>query len=41
MEKSVSKNQRTHDLWKKDLDHLIHPYTNFKNFPTEGSVVYD
>ncbi len=28
------------DLWSKDRDHIIHPYTNFQKFKTEGSVVF-
>ena len=28
------------NLWKKDRDHFIHPYTNFQKFKTEGSVVF-
>ncbi|PWJ42413.1 aminotransferase [Sediminitomix flava] len=28
------------EIWEKDQAHLIHPYTNYKKFNTEGSVVY-
>lgn len=28
------------DLWEKDRDHFIHPYTNFQKFKVEGSVVF-
>lgn len=27
-------------LWRKDKDHVLHPYTNFAAFEREGSVVY-
>ena len=33
-------NATSQDLWKKDRDHFLHPYTNFEKFQTEGSVVY-
>ena len=26
--------------WQKDLDHVIHPYTNFLNFKKEGSTIF-
>ena len=29
----------TQDLWKKDRDHFIHPWTDFSVFKEEGSVV--
>lgn len=29
----------THDLWKKDLDHYVHPWTDFNVFHEEGSLV--
>ncbi|MDP4821967.1 MAG: aminotransferase class III-fold pyridoxal phosphate-dependent enzyme, partial [Saprospiraceae bacterium] len=28
------------ELWKKDRDHVIHPYTNFEKFGTDGAVIY-
>jgi adenosylmethionine-8-amino-7-oxononanoate aminotransferase len=28
------------EIWKKDKDHVIHPYTNFENFKDVGSVIY-
>ncbi len=28
------------NIWKNDLDHLIHPYTNFSKFKNEGSTIY-
>ena len=31
---------RTKELWEKDLKHVVHPYTNFKKFSKEGSVIY-
>ena len=30
----------TQSIWQKDKDHFLHPYTNLKDFPNEGSVVY-
>ena len=30
----------TADLWRKDRDHVLHPYTNFAAFDREGSTVY-
>lgn len=27
-------------LWQKDVDHVIHPYTNFLNFKKEGSTIF-
>lgn len=35
MIKSQSKN-----YWKLDKEHVVHPYTNFEKFGTEGSVIY-
>lgn len=32
---------RTQELWDKDNQHFIHPYTNFAHFSTEGSVIYE
>ena len=29
----------TQDLWKKDLDHYVHPWTDFSVFHEEGSLV--
>jgi len=29
----------TKDLWRKDKDHFLHPWTDFSNFADEGSVV--
>ncbi len=29
----------TQDLWQKDVDHYIHPWTDFRVFHTEGSLV--
>ena len=29
----------TADLWRKDRDHYIHPWTDFSTFKEEGSVV--
>ena len=29
----------TEDLWRKDKDHYIHPWTDFSVFKDEGSVV--
>lgn len=30
----------TEDLWQKDRDHVIHPYTNFEKFGEDGAVIY-
>jgi putrescine aminotransferase len=30
---------RKSDIWQKDKDHVIHPYTDFATFQTEGSQV--
>ncbi|MEM6633748.1 MAG: aminotransferase [Bacteroidota bacterium] len=30
----------TQQLWEQDQRHVIHPYTNYKKFKTEGSVIY-
>lgn len=38
MEKQLAFN--TKELWKKDLNHFVHPYTNFQKFKKEGSVIY-
>ena len=27
-------------IWKNDLDHFVHPYTNFNKFNNEGSSIY-
>ena len=27
------------DLWQKDHDHFLHPYTHFDSFREEGSLV--
>ena len=40
MDKTTISKYNTKDLWKKDHDHVIHPYTNFQKFDTEGSVIY-
>ena len=29
----------TEDLWRKDRDHFIHPWTDFSTFKEEGSMV--
>jgi len=29
----------THDLWRKDRDHTIHPWTDFSTFKEEGSMI--
>jgi len=29
----------SHDLWRKDHDHLIHPFTHFPTFEKEGALV--
>ncbi len=29
----------TKDLWRKDRDHFIHPWTDFSTFQEHGSVV--
>ncbi len=29
----------TEELWRKDRDHNIHPWTNFASFKNEGSLV--
>ena len=29
----------SHDLWRKDHDHFIHPFTHFPTFEKEGSLV--
>ncbi|MCA0933653.1 aminotransferase [Lutimonas saemankumensis] len=29
------------EIWTKDKNHVIHPYTNFNNFKKEGSVIYE
>ena len=29
----------TQDLWRKDRDHNIHPWTDFASFKNEGSLV--
>ncbi len=34
----MSKDVRS--IWKKDLDHVLHPYTNFLNFKKEGSTIF-
>jgi len=34
----VSNDHQT--TWQKDLDHVIHPYTNFLNFKKEGSTIF-
>ena len=33
-------NEYSQDLWRKDRDHFIHPYTNFQKFKTEGALVF-
>lgn len=38
MEKQSALN--TKELWQKDLNHIIHPYTNYNQFSKEGSVIY-
>lgn len=30
----------TKEIWQKDKDHFIHPYSNYDKFAEEGSVVY-
>lgn len=30
----------TKDLWEKDNKHFMHPYSNYKVFPKEGSTIY-
>ena len=32
-------NYDTQDLWQKDKDHTIHPWTDFSTFKDEGSIV--
>ena len=32
-------NYDTEDLWRKDRDHFIHPWTDFSTFKEEGSLV--
>jgi len=32
-------NYDTQDLWQKDKDHAIHPWTDFASFKDEGSMV--
>ena len=34
----MAEDRRT--TWQKDLDHVIHPYTNFLNFKKEGSTIF-
>ena len=38
--KSTISTANTQELWEKDRKHFIHPYTNYQNFHTEGSVIY-
>ena len=28
-----------HDLWRKDHDHLLHPFTHFPSFEEKGSLI--
>ncbi|MEM8944664.1 MAG: aminotransferase [Planctomycetota bacterium] len=30
----------TQQLWQRDNDHFLHPYTNFAKFAAEGSTIY-
>ena len=39
MEKQLKTKEK--EIWTKDKNHVIHPYTNFENFKTEGSVIYE
>lgn len=39
-ESSVASKSKTNILWEKDRQHFIHPYTNYKKFQKEGSVIY-
>ena len=36
---SNMKKYNTEELWRKDRDHNIHPWTNFASFKEEGSLV--
>ena len=36
---STMKKYNTEELWRKDRDHNIHPWTNFASFKNEGSLV--
>ena len=29
----------TKDIWQKDLDHFVHPWTDFSSFKEVGSLV--
>ena len=40
MDKTILSKYDTQSLWQKDHDHVIHPYTNFKTFDEEGSVIF-
>jgi adenosylmethionine-8-amino-7-oxononanoate aminotransferase len=31
----------TKDLWTKDKDHLLHPWTHFDSFKTDGALVLE
>ena len=35
----LKQNYDTHDLWEKDRDHYVHPWTDFSVFHEEGSLV--
>jgi adenosylmethionine-8-amino-7-oxononanoate aminotransferase len=35
----VSNRFNAHDLWQKDHDHFLHPWTHFDSFKREGSLV--
>lgn len=39
MEKQIKINEKK--IWTKDKNHVIHPYTNFDKFKTDGSVIYE
>ena len=30
----------TKEIWEKDKKHFIHPYANYHDFPTKGSIIY-
>ena len=30
----------TRSAWQKDMDHVIHPYTNYRYFKTEGTTIF-
>ena len=39
MERTNFSGYDTQDIWEKDRDHYIHPWTNFATFEDEGSDI--